>query len=126
MLYVSGYISRVSIIHEGDKLVLSEEIEEAEIKEEVVEEAEEVEEERAELLIDQLKLFLDITKLWRKVLRSEAPLEELITRGVARVAKEIPEKKAVVRKKKPKKTVKKKEKKTKAKTKKKSKKKGSK
>lgn len=53
----------------------SEDVERTEGIEEV-EEREEVEE-AAEIIVDQLKILLDITKLWRKILRNEADIENL-------------------------------------------------
>jgi len=52
----------------------SKEVEEEE-KEAGVEEEEEVEE-GGEVVLDQLKLLLDVTRLWRRVLRNEAKIEE--------------------------------------------------
>ncbi|MEM4488035.1 MAG: hypothetical protein QXK88_04440 [Desulfurococcaceae archaeon] len=38
---------------------------------------EEYEEEAGEIVVDQLRLLLDVTKLWRRLLRDEATLDEL-------------------------------------------------
>ncbi|MEM2025293.1 MAG: hypothetical protein QXW94_03280, partial [Desulfurococcaceae archaeon] len=38
---------------------------------------EEYEEEAGEIVVDQLRLLLDVTKLWHRLLRDEATLDEL-------------------------------------------------
>jgi hypothetical protein len=54
----------------------SKEVEEVGEEEVGAEEEEEEVEEGGEVVLDQLKLLLDVTKLWRRVLRNEAKIEE--------------------------------------------------
>ncbi|MCC6054739.1 MAG: hypothetical protein LM589_05435 [Thermosphaera sp.] len=54
----------------------SKEVEEEGVEEVGVKEEEEEVEEGGEVVLDQLKLLLDVTKLWRRVLRNEAKIEE--------------------------------------------------
>ena len=54
----------------------SKEVEEEGVEEVGVKEEEEEVEEGGEVVLDQLKLLLDVTKLWRRVLRNEAKIDE--------------------------------------------------
>lgn len=94
----------------------SKEVEEEGVEEVGAEEEEEEEvEEGGEVVLDQLKLLLDVTKLWRRVLRNEAKIEEFsLISPVKQEVKSVEHGRGKKKKEKKPKTTKRKEKKKKA------------
>lgn len=93
----------------------SKEVEEEGVEEVGVEEEEEEVEEGGEVVLDQLKLLLDVTKLWRRVLRNEAKIEEFsLISPVKQEVKSVEHGRGKKKKEKKPKTTKRKEKKKKA------------